>query len=129
MEVKKQVFLKWANLCDDEPGIDIECLSLCEAINKFHGAKTISSCCGHGHSPFRIWFEIESLDNLAPIIYYFDNCHSGCHGWNVIAKTDCSMQRAKFMVESSKKGEEAYKEAAKIAIIMEEWLANKKSCC
>jgi hypothetical protein len=45
-------------LRDEWLHIDIECRSLVSAINFLPGIKTIESCCGHGNTPFHIWFEV-----------------------------------------------------------------------
>ena len=119
---KKQVRPDWADLPPSETGVDEECVALCEAMNKFPGIETVESCCGHGVHNYRIFFRAETLDNLPSLLYFFDQCHSGCHGWRVIAKTDCSMCPVSFMAEGPI-GEKAYEDSKTIANIMEEWLA------
>jgi hypothetical protein len=41
--------------------IDKECLNLCLAMNRLPGIFTFESCCGHGKSPFHIWFYVDGL--------------------------------------------------------------------
>lgn len=119
--MKNQVKPGWAKLSENESGIDVECLSLCETLNQFPGIETTSSCCGHGDSPFRIWFDAANLEVLPPIVYYFDGCHCGFYGWDIIVKTDCSMRPVNFMIEGPK-GDQVYKEADKIAeMLMDEF--------
>jgi hypothetical protein len=36
--------------------MDAECVDLCNALNTLPGIKTVKSCCGHGTSPFAVWF-------------------------------------------------------------------------
>ena len=36
--------------------LDPEVVALCEALNTLPGIETVSSCCGHGQRPYRIWF-------------------------------------------------------------------------
>ena len=48
-----------------EMEIDKECADLCNALNSLPAIVTISSCCGHGKSPFSIFFKVrESNDGL-----------------------------------------------------------------
>ncbi len=79
--------------------IDPECRALCEALNRLPGIRTTESCCGHGESPFRIWFMADSLDALPRVAYWFDGCHSGEYDWRIIASTDCGMSPISFMAE------------------------------
>lgn len=39
--------------------MDSECVELCDALNSCPGIKTSESCCGHGKTPFRVWFSVE----------------------------------------------------------------------
>jgi hypothetical protein len=119
---KVQVKPDWANISEGETGIDIECLKLCEAMNKFPGIKTVESCCGHSKRTFKIWFVADNLESLPVVVYFFDGCHCGSYKWEVIASTDCGMSPIKFMVEGPK-GKTAYQEADKIAALMEKYLS------
>lgn len=42
-----------------ENSMDPEVIDLCDAINSLPGLETIESCCGHGASPFSIWFRVK----------------------------------------------------------------------
>jgi hypothetical protein len=95
--------------------LDKECVKLIEAMNTMPGIRTFESCCGHGDYPFRIWFFAESLEVLPELLYWFDGCHCGVYGWEIIASTDCSMAPARFRVESTEMGCIAYEEADEIA--------------
>ncbi len=99
----------------DERGYDVECVALVDAMNEVNGIATIESCCGHGETPFRIWFVADSLAALPPLLYWFDACHSGVRGWKVIATTDCAASPVKFIAESESMGPDAYLEANEIA--------------
>ncbi len=79
--------------------MDVECVALCDALNGVPGVRTISSCCGHGREPYRIWVTVESLEALPPMLYWFDGCHCGHYGWRVLARTDCAMGPAVFRIE------------------------------
>lgn len=98
--------------------MDNECIPLCDAINKFKGITTTESCCGHGNRPFNIWFKTKRLSRLPKLLFYFDSCHSGIAGWDVIVTTDCSIAPVSFRVQSKSMGERAYKQANKIAELM-----------
>ena len=100
--------------------MDLECIELCNAMNLFPGIRTTESCWGHGNDSYMIFFEADRIENLAPILYHFDQCHCGCYGWRVIARTDCSMRRASFLVQGPV-GKQAYKDAMTIAAKLREY--------
>ena len=52
--------------------MDKECVKLCEALNGINGIQTIESCCGHGKDSFLIWFEAKKVEDLPPVLYYFE---------------------------------------------------------
>ena len=99
--------------------MDKECRNLCDAINTFSGIETTESCCGHGKYPYNIWFKAKDLKSLPPLLYWFDSCHCGFYGWEIIARTDCGCSPVIFMIEGGI-GEAAYKEAEKIAQLIKE---------
>ena len=94
--------------------MDPECVELCEALNQLPGVKTTSSCCGHGAKPYRIFFTVEKLEHLPPVLYYFDVCHCGRSDWRVFACTDCGMSPAYFCIEGPC-GEGAFNDSKLIA--------------
>jgi hypothetical protein len=96
--------------------LDPECLALCVALNKMPGIQTTDSCCGHGKNPYWIFFQPTNLASLPRLLYWFDSCHCGCRNWRVIAYTDCSADRARFMVEGPVG---AYDDAKHIAELIE----------
>lgn len=110
-----------AILPGDESGIDPEVIALCEAMNKLPGIHTIGSCCGHGQEPFQIWFVADNLEALPPLLYWFDACHCGRYGWQVIAYTDCGMCPVRFRVEGPV-GDDAYSDALEITRLIEQYL-------
>ena len=87
-------------------------------MNRFPGIRTVESCSGHGEQPASIFFVPESIDDLPPMLYYFDACHSGVT-WPVYICTDCGAHRVTWVVESINKGPQAYIEGNKIAEAME----------
>ncbi len=101
--------------------MDPECIPLVEAMNTLIGIYTFESCCGHGKRPFCIFFVAESLYSLPQLLYWFDKHYpstedvNGVDGWDIKAYTDCNMNKVRFMVTSTTKGEQAYAEANKIA--------------
>lgn len=99
--------------------MDVECLALCDAINKLPGLQTIESCCGHGKESFNIWFVAEDLKYLPALLYWFDGCHCGFYEWLVLVNTDCAMSPIHFNIKG-KIG--AYKEADIIAGLIEQAL-------
>jgi hypothetical protein len=96
--------------------LDPECLALCTAINDHvEGIITTESCCGHGERPYRIWIHPLSFGALPPLLYWLDRCHTGYHGWQVVAYTDCGAGGPFFMIEGPAG---AYEEAGKIAALL-----------
>jgi hypothetical protein len=79
--------------------MDIECIKICNALNKIRGIQTINSCCGHGKHGFWIFFTTKSFIALSKVCYFADKCHSGVSNWQVIAYTDCSMTPNRFLLE------------------------------
>lgn len=79
--------------------MDKECVALCEELNKLPGVETTESCCGHGKHPYMIFFGVLGLSDLPIIAYCAHSCHSGASGWDVIAKTDCSMMPISFLLQ------------------------------
>ncbi len=98
--------------------LDPEVVELIEAMNKFPGVETISSCCGHGKDVFNIWFVVEDLEDLPELLYCVDVCHNGVYGWSVEVTTDCGASPVHFRLHSKSQGEMAYLEAIKIAEFM-----------
>src|SRR5208282_2528399 len=102
---------------------DPECLDLCTAMNRLGGIRTTESCCGHGKSQYMVFFMLESLEDLPPLLYYVDSCHSGCPGWRVVVYTDCSMCPARFMLEGPT-GEAAYADSKAIAKCIDAYIGD-----
>jgi hypothetical protein len=48
--------------------MDVECVRLCDALNALPGIMTVSSCCGHGKRPFRVFFCAATIAALLPIV-------------------------------------------------------------
>jgi hypothetical protein len=102
-----------------DDNMDKECIKLCKAMNKMPGIRTFESCCGHGRSPYHIWFLADSFESLPNLVYWFMGCHCGFYGWNVQVTTDCAASPVHFMVEGPIG---AYEEADKIAGLIEEFV-------
>jgi hypothetical protein len=101
--------------------LDRECLALCKAMNRLPGIETTESCCGHGKHEYLIFFKPKSFDAMLPILYLMDSCHTAVQGrWIVRAYTDCSADRARFVLEGPI-GEIAYSDSIVIAEALEEW--------
>jgi len=41
-------------------GMDNEVIFLCNTMNSLPGIETSESCCGHGKTPFHIWFKVKA---------------------------------------------------------------------
>ncbi len=57
--------------------MDPEVVELCKAINAIQGLETTSSCCGHGDTPFHIWFRVSYVKALYPITRCIDTRYGG----------------------------------------------------
>lgn len=99
---------------DNPQGLDPECFDLCTAINQMPGLTTYESCCGHGTRPFMVWVMARTMNDLAGLLYWLDNCHTGVAGWQMIAYTDCAGTVTRFRIEGPV-GEIAYRDAEHIA--------------
>ena len=66
------LYSKDEELAGSPDTMDQECIKLCDAINKLPGITTIESCCGHGKTPFRIWFVTANVESLPPLLYWMD---------------------------------------------------------
>jgi hypothetical protein len=47
--------------------MDVECIKLCNALNKLPGIETFESCSGHSVNPFFVAFKCSSFESLAKI--------------------------------------------------------------
>lgn len=93
-----------SNVCCSDP----ECQKIVDSLNRLPGIKTQCSCCGHGHSSFKVWFYADDIFSLKEI-------------GRIADKTNCWICRIApgayemFLLESFNKGQEAYDEANLIA--------------
>lgn len=77
------------------------CARLCEAMNLLPGIQTTESCCGHGKSPFRVFFEMDS-NSIGAVV--FAKClaegeRRDDHKWRTyIADTDHFLLEGKPML-------------------------------
>ena len=95
--------------------LDKECLELCVAMNKLPGIATTNSCCGHGDHAFWIFFAVDEPEQLLPLLYWMQKCHTNVKGkWHVEAYTDCAGERVFWLLEGPV-GTVAYEDAREIA--------------
>lgn len=110
--------------------VDPECISVIKAINAVPGLATTGSCCGHGRQPFEVWFKLtdtKKIHNLQVIAFATDRRYCCPVGWHAELVT-YEMRRGlpHFLLTSEAKGEQAYKEAEKVAECILERLHHKK---
>lgn len=67
----KNLFFKNKFLFYDKV-MDKECIELCDAMNALPGIQTIESCCGHGNSPYRIYFRVAKDDDRG--LFFLTRC-------------------------------------------------------
>ena len=95
--------------------LDAEVIPICEALNILPGVETISSCCGHGFAPFRIYFIAQSVDSLKPILAAIDESEI----WSMRVSMATGNMEPYFILESRTQGEAAYHQANELAIVLE----------
>lgn len=105
--------------------IDAECVELCTAINLFNPAiYTVESCCGHGESPYRVWFRVNDYERLPELLYWFDRCHCGHSGWSVIATTGCGIEPVTYELVGPVEG---FSDSEHIASLIKEYVEEVES--
>lgn len=104
--------------------MDPQCTTLCDAINRIPDVYTTDSCCGHGKRAFNIFFRIKDQRTISILLYYIDPCHMGFR-WDCKVYTDCSIAPARYYIESKVYGEEAYEQANKIAVEINNFMDNR----
>ncbi len=65
--------------------MDDECIALCNLLNRIPGVRTSESCCGHGKSPFRLWFRCTDITVIARLARCVDRNYSDGL-WEVVAE-------------------------------------------
>jgi len=109
--------------------MDKECIDLCDAINEIPFLMTTESCCGHGKDTFHIWVKARNIEALYVLARAIDRRYCGPTTevfdeernmtayvpWKLLVEDIDSTMSVAFHLESSSKGELAYKQAKKIA--------------
>lgn len=108
--------------------MDMECVTLCDALNEFKKTETMESCCGHLRAPFRIWFRCSSFTELAIISRAVDRRYAGTSQlWHVVSDNSDTHPRFGFMLESENRYTstlEMQKDSDKIADNIRYWRDN-----
>lgn len=107
--------------------IDEECIDICTAINRLPGLFTIESCCGHGETPYWIWFRLRDdtpaglMEGLPALLFWMAHFGEDCHDseWQVFVDTDCAGLDATFRLEGPV-GERGVQESKEIAKCLQE---------
>jgi hypothetical protein len=94
-----------------ENRMDPECIPICDALNLLPGIETISSCCGHGFQPFRIYFVAEVLGDLKPILTVIDESET----WRLRCSMTTGNMEIYFILESANGWIDAYAAANGLA--------------
>ena len=104
--------------------MDPECVRVCDAMNLIEGIETTESCCGHGDTPFRIWFDVKDIRALYPIVRSIDPRYSGrwMERWSCeVVSTDIPNNAVVFALRGEV-GSDTYDEANHIADFITEFL-------
>ena len=101
--------------------LDLEVRSLCKVMNDLPGVHTSESCCGHGKTPFSIFFHVDENEHRGLFILsrsidyrYFKYGHR----WNITVYTHDWPETPLplgFLLESTDVGKDAYTQAKAIA--------------
>jgi len=115
------------NLPEPVKGIDPECVALCKAMNAFRGVTTRESCCGHAKGFFRIWFKVQEVRDLFPILRACDRRYGGSE-WGISGALGDTGNGVAFLLESRTEGDRAYSEAQDIVTRLGYLLENENAC-
>lgn len=74
--------------------MDVECITICDALNALPGIATIESCCGHGEHPHRIFFTAILIEHMYPILQ-----SGSSRAWSVEARWANGNNAIYFMLE------------------------------
>jgi|SRR5579862_6344814 len=102
--------------------IDKECVAICQAMNFLPGLSTIESCCGHGKTPYWIFFRLDEesseglMFGLPMLLYSMRHFKEDCHTsrWQVLVDTDCLGDAATFRLQGPV-GTQSVKESKEMA--------------
>ena len=95
------------------PGMDPECIELCDALNSIEGIKTTSSCCGHCINPFQIWFECDNFETVKKLSHFI--IHGlGWASWKICLFVDYTGKNVSYELRGSVYKEEANRMAKNI---------------
>jgi len=112
--------------------MDLEVVYLCDALNALPSIRTTESCCGHGHSEFRIYFRVgKSKKGLFFLTREIDRRYWS-HGdeWGIKLMVGDVFRNGRLPIEyvlhsGRVMGEEAYDQAICLVNNMNEDLNNK----
>ena len=82
--------------------MDPPCVKLCAALNALGGITTMSSCCGHGTEPYRIWLDVASLSSSGLLLIsrlLSHNYHKFGHHWQLILNHQDVKPQVCFLLE------------------------------
>lgn len=113
--------------------MDEECIRLCDAMNAVNGIITTESCCGHGKTPFCIWFKAISFKGLFFVSRCIDKRYfKHCWDYSVSVGDVVRNEVLPTVFRWSRKviGDEAYKQADDLVMNMNLHLNHKnfKKC-
>ena len=101
--------VRWQMAVDNQvETLDPEVIPLCEALNSLGGIETISSCCGHGYAPFRVYFTAANFNSLRPILEVIDESEI----WSMRTSMATGNMKIYFVLDGQK---QSYAEANTLA--------------
>jgi hypothetical protein len=102
--------------------VDIQCITILDAINSIPGLKTTNSCCGHGKNSFYTFISAEEPICFHPLLTVLRKAKEvwNCGIWHIelIGQRNDEPRNPANLLYSETMGEQAYKEANTIAMII-----------
>jgi hypothetical protein len=105
----------------DGDRMDVECIPLCDVLNLLDGVGTISSCCGHGYAPFRVYFVVGGLECLKPILTLIDESPL----WSMRVSMATGNMETYFILDGPT-GDKGFSAANELASLIESQLNESK---
>lgn len=82
--------------------MDVDCIALCDSLNKLPGVETYESCCGHLKNPYRIFFRCRNFVSLAILARAFDKRYlTTSMMWKIKVETGDSHPTYNFYLSSN----------------------------
>ena len=79
--------------------MDIECIDLCNTLNRLPNTCTRESCMGHGKSPYLIFFKCTNIEVISRLGRAVDNNYSDGN-WEIVVDSCDSNPSGRFLLRT-----------------------------